>query len=861
MSIAITKRFQFIRAFHSRSFTLLWAGQTISSLGDGAFNTAVAWQVLTLTGSATMMGLVMIAQTLPMILFLLLGGVIADRFPRKLVMLWSDASRAIAVLLIAALAMTHLLQIWHLIVLSFFFGAVRGFFMPAYQSIIPQLIEKDDLASANSLTELSYQLYILLGPMLGATCVALAGTSTAFAFDGLTFGISALCLLGLRLPASSARTAAKASSSRGVRGTMIELREGIRYVAGSTFLWVTIVLAALTSIGGAGAVQVALPKLVQSIYKQDIWLLGIIWAVGGVGSLIALPLVTYLNRLRKQGLVIYLAMAISGAALIAFGLPSPRLLQPAVACIAMTVFTFGQTIGEVLWITVMQETVPDDKLGRVNSINQLAAYGFWPLGFILAGWITDRISPTWVFIGAGVSIVGFYGLALLFRSIRQAPATRIEAKQGEDPGVGYRQQVLFPDWPIQATAPLPGIPSLTSSRLAHRRPAPRRMMLFVAAIAVLELAAAVPLSILYARQLGPENASAHPAAPAAVSVGEIAFSSSEQFDPTSSKGLNDTITVSLHNLATAPKGQSYYAWLMPDPTDDDTRPLLLGKLSPTGGKAQLTYVHPDHQNLLISYSGFKVAEQPGDVVPVTPPLDPKSLPYIGSIPSTPAPGDKQHYSLLDHLRHLLATDPTLQKIGLQGGLDIWLYRNAGKIQEWSSAARDSWTGGQQTDLVRRHMIRILDYLDGGGYVYSSGDVPPGSPLLVDPLASRIGLLEVNPTQELPAYLTHVDHHLQGLINAPGHSEAQLQRAVKLDAALAKAISLLQKVHQDAIKLVKMDATQLKGDDALTLLNDMTTSATDAYSGQFDTAGGGITNGIIWIHHEVQGLATIPVIVN
>ena len=152
MSTPTTKKnpFPFIQALHSRQFALLWTGQTISSLGDGAFNTAVAWQVLTLTGSATALGLFMIAQILPMILFLLFGGVAADRFPRKQVLLWSDASRAVAVLLIAGLAMVHQLQIWHLVLLSLCFGTVRGFFMPAYQSIIPQLVEKDELASANS---------------------------------------------------------------------------------------------------------------------------------------------------------------------------------------------------------------------------------------------------------------------------------------------------------------------------------------------------------------------------------------------------------------------------------------------------------------------------------------------------------------------------------------------------------------------------------------------------------------------------------------------------------------------------------------------------------------------------------------
>lgn len=420
MSIAFARKFPFLQALRSRPFALLWSGQTISSLGDGAFNTAVIWQVLMLTGSATAIGLVMIAQTLPMIIFLLFGGVAADRFSRKRMMLLSDASRAVAVLVIAGLALAQLLQLWHLVVLSLFFGTVRGFFMPAYQSILPQLVKKDELASANSLTELSSQIYALLGPILGAACTTLAGPATAFVFDGLTFLISALCLLGLRLPMPDQGKFGQAGETPAAREALRDIGAGLRYVAASPILWVTIVLAAISSIGGAGAVQVALPKLIQSTYGQGVWLLGTVWVAGGVGSLAALPLIPLFNRHKKRGLIIYLALGVSGFALIAFALPLPQVVEPFVACLAMGILTLGQTIGEVLWTTVLQERVPDDKLGRVNSINQLAGYGLWPLGFVLAGILTDRVSPIWTFLGAGVLIAGLYGLALSARRIRRA---------------------------------------------------------------------------------------------------------------------------------------------------------------------------------------------------------------------------------------------------------------------------------------------------------------------------------------------------------------------------------------------------------------------------------------------------------
>ncbi len=422
-------------------------------------------------------------------------------------------------------------------------------------------------------------------------------------------------------------------------------------------------------------------------------------------------------------------------------------------------------------------------------------------------------------------------------------------------GKGPKQQSLPPPWPPQPITPLPVHTPLT----AQKRPAMwRRVSLIAAMVALLIVAGAVLLPALFSAQPGLTTSTRSLASPAIATVGQVSFTSSGQLDPSSSKGFNDIVTVMLHSLSTPASGQSYYAWLLPDKADDNTQPLLLGRLAITGGKAQISYTNPDHEDLLALYSRFEIAEQPSNEIPTTPPLNPEALRYDGFIPDTPTPGDEHQYSLLDHLRHLLAKDPTLQEIGLPGGLDIWLYRNSEKILEWSSAARDSWAGGQQTDLMHRHMVRILEYLDGLAYVFTSGDLPAGSPVLVDPKAGRIGLLELTQTQVLPGYLAHVDIHLHGLAESPGHTQAQQDLAIKLDSALKTDTSLFQKIRQDAVKLVKMNATQLRSNGALSLLNDMVTTANLAYTGQFDPTTGGNMNGIAWIHNELQGIASMPV---
>jgi MFS family permease len=419
MSTVLIQRPAFARALSSRPFTLVWGGQTISSIGDGAFNTAMAWQVLLLTGSATALGLVMFAQTIPMLVFLLLGGVVADRFERRKVMLFSDLARGLAVLTIAALSFLNAIELWHLIVLAVFFGTVKGFFSPAYQSIIPNLVSNpEELASANSLTELSNQIYMLAGPVVGAICISLGNTAAAFGLDSFTFALSALCLLLVRLPVSVVRPAHN-GTSRGVGSIFKELGEGWSYVTRKPLLWITIGIAAVLSIPAAGAFLVTLPKLVRDYYHQDVWLLGFIGLAGGAGTVLGAVVTGYLKRLGRQGYCLYLSMLVASGGILFFVLPLPTELQSTGAYLGMFIFTLGSTVHQIMWMTYLQESVPDEKLGRVNSIDLLGNYGLWPLGFLLAGVLGDNVSPVVIFIVAAGSGLVLYGIGLLLRPIRQ----------------------------------------------------------------------------------------------------------------------------------------------------------------------------------------------------------------------------------------------------------------------------------------------------------------------------------------------------------------------------------------------------------------------------------------------------------
>ena len=416
-SSSLVGRVRFARALGSKPFALVWSGQTISALGDGVTLTALAWQVLVLTGSGAAMGAVLVAETVPRVLFLLLGGVVADRFSRRNVLLWSDTIRGVAVGAIAVLGWMGLLALWHLIVLGAIFGLASAFFFPAYQSIPPQLVDADTLPSANALNGMSRQMSQLFGPALGATLVALSDPSAAFAIDALSFGVSAALLLAVRVPPLPKETYDGVKPG-GLRGLVGDIREGLGYVMRSPWLWVTIAIASLGNVGLA-PMQVALPKLIKSVYGQGVWLLGATGTAVAAGSLVTMLLIGQARRVRHRGILAYGGLIASSLAVIVFGLPLPHQYAPAIAIAVSVFFGAGLAIFELIWVTSLQELVPMEKLGRVSSVDWVGSLALMPVGLALVGVLTDRVGASWVFLAGGALNLALELIALTVPGIRK----------------------------------------------------------------------------------------------------------------------------------------------------------------------------------------------------------------------------------------------------------------------------------------------------------------------------------------------------------------------------------------------------------------------------------------------------------
>lgn len=399
----------FWRSLSIRNFALLWSGQTISRMGDQLHRIALAWWVLQKTGSATAMGTVLIFTSVPMVVFLLVGGVAVDRFHRPRVMLLSDLIRGSVVALIAVLMWQDVLTLEMIYGLAIVFGVVDAFFQPAYIATVPQVVPPEFRPSANSLTALSGEFAGVIGPAIGAGIVSLGGTAFAFGLNALSFFAGAALLIPL-LTLKSEQVPPEQRTS-----PLHDLREGFRTVFESPFLWVTIALASLANFTIGGPYAVAMPFLVNENLGAGVGGLGLLYSMTSAGSVVVAVVMGRLKRLRRRGIALYASWVVASLAIAAFGLPV------SIWVIAGGAFVFGGlfTVVNLIWANALQEMVQPEKLGRVSSIDYLGSFGLNPFGYAFTGWATDRVGAPLVFLVGGIASAVIGSLGLLSKRIRE----------------------------------------------------------------------------------------------------------------------------------------------------------------------------------------------------------------------------------------------------------------------------------------------------------------------------------------------------------------------------------------------------------------------------------------------------------
>src|SRR5215207_3053978 len=412
-----------LRSLKHRPFALLWTGQTISRLGDSLYRIALSWWVLEKTGSAVAMGTVLIFSQIPMLIFLLIGGVVVDRLPRIRIMFISDILSGLVITFVAVFSWLDLLQIWHIYIASMIFGFVEAFFFPAYQAVIPQITPSEFLTSANSLNGLSQRVTGIIGPAIGAALVAAGGTSITFGLDAFSFFISALVVLPLlRLNLDKIQrqdeTMETVNSQKPAKVVLKEgftdLREGFRLVIRIPWIWITILLFGFVNIMEAGPRAVAMPFLIKEDLGADVQLLGWFGSAASLGFVLGMIWLGQYVRLHRRGLLAYGSIIGTGLAMLpfAFKLPIPLLV------VSMFISGLCTSVFALIWTHTLQEMVPGEMLGRVYSIDALGSFVLLPIGFALAGWATELLGAPAVFLIGGIGVISLVLLGLAHPAIR-----------------------------------------------------------------------------------------------------------------------------------------------------------------------------------------------------------------------------------------------------------------------------------------------------------------------------------------------------------------------------------------------------------------------------------------------------------
>jgi MFS family permease len=383
-------RLRLLSPLRYRDFRVLWAGITVSLLGDGVFLVAIAWESYSLWNTPAALSIVSIGMTVPTIVFLLFGGIVSDRNDRRVVMAWADGVRAAAVAVLAVLVLVDALQFWQLVALVAVYGAGTAFFTPAFEAIVPELLPDVELPAANALDQFVRPIALrLVGPILGGGLVALSA-GLAFALDAASFAATLVAVLAVR---------ARPRVDREVNASTIgAIVEGLHFVRARTWLWGTLLSAAIAYLVFLGPAEVLLPYVVKNELNASAGTFGLVLAAGGLGAVGAAAFVGRREHPRRDITVVYATWTLATLAIAGYGLATAA-WQLMLACL---VFNALEAAGTILWATIKQRHVPGALLGRVSSLDWLISIGLLPVSFALTAPVAAAVGVRATLVGAAV---------------------------------------------------------------------------------------------------------------------------------------------------------------------------------------------------------------------------------------------------------------------------------------------------------------------------------------------------------------------------------------------------------------------------------------------------------------------------
>jgi len=415
--------------FSVRDFRLLWVGEAVSSLGDQFALIALPWLALVMTGSGLALGSVLALMAIPRALFMLIGGVSVDRLSPRRVMIGSNAVRLVAVAVLGVVVLAGLAELWMLYVFALVFGVADAFFFPAQTSIVPQLVEPEQLQRANGIVQGTAQATVLVGPALAGIIIAALGSEAAdttgiavgLLLDATTFVVSMITLWLLRVRHEAVHAATSIIES---------IREGVRFVWGKASMRAVIALSLSANLFIVGPFEVGLPYFAYTRLPEGAAAFGVLLAAFGGGSLIGLAAGAMLPAPPPERLGVTVITSVSFAGL---GLAALAPVHSTVIAAAMTAASgIALGYGNLLGLTWIQSRIPSALMGRVMSLMMLGSMGLVPVSMFIAGAAVQvSLEATLVIAGLGMAVVSLVSLlSPAVRNLGLEPMVESRAQAG-----------------------------------------------------------------------------------------------------------------------------------------------------------------------------------------------------------------------------------------------------------------------------------------------------------------------------------------------------------------------------------------------------------------------------------------------
>ncbi|MBW4547391.1 MAG: MFS transporter [Symplocastrum torsivum CPER-KK1] len=395
MNFGVSKLKPILRALESRNYRLFFAGQAISLVGTWMTQIATVWLVYDLTNSALWLGIVGFSSQIPSFLISPFGGIIVDRWNRHRILITTQILAMIQSLALAALALSGVIQIWHIILLSLFQGLITAVDSPARQAFVPEIIErKENLGNAIALNSSVFNGARLVGPAIAGLLIASVGTGVCFLIDGLSYIAVVAGLLAMKLKPRKIATQTTNVWQR--------LIEGFSYAFGFPPIRAILLLLALFSFMGM-PYTILIPIFAKNILQGSAETLGFLMAAVGVGALVGGVYLSSRSTVIGLGKIIAIAPAIFGTGLVIFS--QSRILW--LSLFMMFLVGFGGILQIASSNTILQTIVEDDKRGRLMSLYTMSFLGILPFGNLASGALADKIgAPDTLMIGGFCCILG-----------------------------------------------------------------------------------------------------------------------------------------------------------------------------------------------------------------------------------------------------------------------------------------------------------------------------------------------------------------------------------------------------------------------------------------------------------------------